>query len=356
MSRTEVTVLGAGVIGLTIAYQLSSRSDLAVKVVSKCFPDAPAHDYTSQYAGANWRSVCANTDIAMMQYEKDTLLYLRDFADKHPDLVRKCKAVDYFDPREPDVHDARIVRKTDIGDGELPWFAAICPEFRVLDTAELSAGAAFAVEFGTVTINAPAYVRWLQDACRDRGVSFEQRAVSSLADAQPVSKGGVLVNATGLAARELVPDAAVYATRGQTVLVRNSTGLRNTLSRVGQDYLSYLIPRPGGATGDEEGLIIGGCQQPHNEDYAVDQRLAADMLQWAREKYPGVFPPEHAFEVLKHNVGMRPSRRGGVRVEIDSDRRIVHSYGIGGWGYQSSWGIALRACALVDELIASRSQ
>ena len=351
MAPTEVTVLGAGVIGLTIAYQLSTtRPDVSVTVVAKSFPDAPDIDYTSQYAGANWRSVCANTDTDMIQYERSTLLYLRDFATRHPELVRVCKAVDYFDPRQPDAHDARIVRKTDAGGGEVPWFADICDGFRVLGDDELPAGAEFAVEFNTVTINAPKYVHWLFEQCQKNGVKFERRTVSSLSELNDQSGSGgegVLINASGLAARELVPDPDVYATRGQTVLVENTTDLRDTLSRVGSDYLSYLIPRPG----DGSGLIVGGCQQPHNEDYNVDHDLAARMLDWAKHKYPGVFPQDHEFKVIKHNVGLRPSRKGGVRVELDRENRVIHSYGIGGWGFQSSWGIGLRVSKLLGELI-----
>ncbi|BFZ56691.1 D-aspartate oxidase [Savitreella phatthalungensis] len=342
---TDIVVLGAGVLGLTIAYQLSradQKHKYRVRIVAKSFPDDPDVTYTSQYAGANWRSVCANDDQTMQGLERDTLLYLRNFA-RSPDgegLVRECMAIDYFDPRQPDEQDARIIRKTDVAGGEQPWFKEICSKYAVLRDENLPPGVQFAVTFDTVTINAPQYVQWLYERCIEAGVEIERKQVSSLEEA--ALEDGILVNATGLAARELANDSAVYATRGQTVLVRNTTNLKDTLSRVGDKWLSYLIPRPG--EGELDGLIIGGCQQPGNESYEVDEQLAQTMLGWAKELYPGVFPQDHEFEVLKHNVGMRPSRKGGVRIEresLKSGKTVVHAYGIGGWGYQSSWGIGL---------------
>lgn len=175
-------------------------------------------------------------------------------------------------------------------------------------------------------------------------MTFEVRTIGTFDELD--DRYDTVFNCTGLASRSLCKDEAVYPTRGQTVLVKNTTNLKDTLSRVGQHHLSYLIPRPG-----DGGLIIGGCQQPGNESYAVDSALADTMLHWAKTLYPTIFPADHAFQVLKHNVGLRPSRRGGVRIESErvGGRTLIHGYGIGGWGFQSSWGVARKMRALLEE-------
>lgn len=195
-----------------------------------------------------------------------------------------------------------------------------------------------------MTINAPAYVQWLYEQCLKKEVEFEIRQITTFAEI--TDQSAIIINCTGLGAIELCKDHSVYPTRGQTVLVENTTNLKDTYSRVGQNHLSYLIPRPG-----DGGLIIGGCQQPHKWTYEVDADLAAQMLTWAQTLYPGVFPANHKFEIIKHNVGLRPSRVGGPRVETESidGRTIIHGYGIGGWGFQSSWGIGLRLTALLQD-------
>lgn len=181
-----------------------------------------------------------------------------------------------------------------------------------------------------------------------QGVAFDVREIKSLTELE--ASDSIVMNCTGLGARELFNDDKVYPIRGQTVLVKNTTNLVDTWSRVGSDHLSYLIPRPGNG-----GLIIGGCQQPNNSSYEVDQNLATKMLTWAKTLYPGVFPADHEFEVIQHNVGLRPSRKGGVRIESErvGERLYIHGYGIGGWGYQASWGIGLKMRNLLEEALDS---
>ena len=71
-------------------------------------------------------------------------------------------------------------------------------------------------------------------------------------------------------------------------------------------------------------------------------------------------------EIVAHNVGLRPAREGGVRLEMERrqvggsttalaprscavskrDVACVHAYGPGGTGYQSSIGLAQKAADL----------
>lgn len=44
--------------------------------------------------------------------------------------------------------------------------------------------------------------------------------------------------------------------------------------------------------------------------------------------------------VISENAGLRPSRRGGIRIdsEMIGSTVVVNCYGHGGGGYQGSWG------------------
>lgn len=70
------------------------------------------------------------------------------------------------------------------------------------------------------------------------------------------------------------------------------------------------------------------------------------------ENVPSHFPSsrEADFEIIKYNVGIRPARDTGVRVEkeVVDGEKIVHAYGTGGGGYVFSFGIAREVSKLVD--------
>ena len=65
---------------------------------------------------------------------------------------------------------------------------------------------------------------------------------------------------------------------------------------------------------------------------------------------------EH-LDVIRHGVGLRPGREGGARIEKEriGDLLVVHSYGHGGGGYQSSYGCAEDVVRLVDSAFATGS-
>ena len=66
---------------------------------------------------------------------------------------------------------------------------------------------------------------------------------------------------------------------------------------------------------------------------------------------------EH-LSVISHSVGLRPGRNGGPRIEKENIRGVlvVHNYGHGSYGYQSSYGTAQTAVELVQEALAPRAR
>jgi D-amino-acid oxidase len=50
-------------------------------------------------------------------------------------------------------------------------------------------------------------------------------------------------------------------------------------------------------------------------------------------------------------VGLRPFRKGNVRLELEPGTRIIHNYGHGGSGVTFSWGCALEAAEMAELVV-----
>lgn len=60
----------------------------------------------------------------------------------------------------------------------------------------------------------------------------------------------------------------------------------------------------------------------------------------------------HDLRVIHDIVGRRPTRKGGMRLEketVAGNKCVIHAYGLGGRGYELSWGVADRVAKLLTE-------
>jgi len=167
-------------------------------------------------------------------------------------------------------------------------------------------------------------------------------------------KADVVINCTGLMASKLggVADSKVYPVRGQLCWVKNTCrGLATTSGTDdGDTDVFYVQPRMNGLT------IIGGSYQKGDWNSEFDSQLNDRMLRRAIALCPELTGGKglETLEVVKNTVGLRPAREGGPRVEgeeIDG-LWVVHNYGHGGYGYQSSYGCSLAVKKIVQRLLA----
>jgi D-amino-acid oxidase len=63
-------------------------------------------------------------------------------------------------------------------------------------------------------------------------------------------------------------------------------------------------------------------------------------------------PEQPADEDISYIIGIRPSRRGGFRLDSEKqgDRHVVSAYGFGGGGYAFSYGIADAVVKMVESV------
>ncbi|KAI0046632.1 nucleotide-binding domain-containing protein [Auriscalpium vulgare] len=356
-SKTRVVILGAGVIGLTIGHVLTEGdggSRFNVTVVARDMPeDLSSQGFASPWAGANWSPM--QYDERLHGWERHTFDKLWDMIPTG--LVLKCPSRIYFETQ--DAFGAA-------------WWKDIVRDFRVLpDDGGLPPDVNSVVEFHTVCLNPTLYLPWLKSQLEARGVNFVKRRIGSLDEiGEMAGDAGVVINATGLGARSLigVEDTKVHPIRGQTITAYapNATEFITVIPNPPKgDDATYLIPRPA----PPGSVLIGGTFQTHNWDTSVNMHTAREIWQRAVAVVPALAEPET--RILSHNVGLRPAREGGPRVEAQvvempskgelvprlSDREegqkknvlVVHAYGFGPAGYQQSWGAAEEAVKILKE-------
>ncbi len=193
----------------------------------------------------------------------------------------------------------------------------------------------------------PAYLNYLVDQVLDHGGTIQLgKRLDSLAAAEIDQElaARVIVNCTGMGAREFVPDASMTPVRGQVVIVANPGIDEFFVGECEQpEEITYIFPH-GGI------VLLGGTEQHGNASLATDLDAAKRIQQACAQ----VVPALAGAKVLAHRVGLRPVRPQ-VRLEVErlSDgRAVVHNYGHGGAGVTLSWGCAQTVAQTVTQAVA----
>lgn len=238
-----------------------------------------------------------------------------------------------------------------------PWYKSMLPDFRELRPLEVIPGHDTGCEFTSVCINTAIYLPWLVGQCVKNGVVFKRAVLSDIQDAKLLGhtrQPDIIINATALGSLKLggVKDTAMIPARGQVVVVRNecSPMIATSGTDDGETEMTYIMQRAVGG-----GTILGGTYDMGNWESVPDPNIANRIMQRAVRVAPELTGGNgiEGLSVIRHGVGLRPYRKGGVRIEeetLEDGTSIVHNYGHAGWGYQGSYGCAERVVELVDEI------
>ncbi|KAK6581329.1 hypothetical protein PZA11_006020 [Diplocarpon coronariae] len=206
----QFVILGAGVIGLTTALELSTRHpDSSIKMLATHLPGDRHIDYTSPWAGANWLS-CATDNGRQEAWDEVTYRKFAKLADGVKEAgVQRMNIQAFYDS---EIEQAGILSK---GTGRV-WYEGMTG-LRWLGKGELRRDAVFGYECGTFVVNVQVYLPWLQHECLKTGnVEIRRKAISDISDVFKEYPGAKAVfNCTGLGSYSLkgVEDTSMYPTK-----------------------------------------------------------------------------------------------------------------------------------------------
>jgi D-amino-acid oxidase len=305
----KIVVVGGGVSGLTCAVALleASRGDSEVAVLTA---GAPAGT-VSAVAGAMLGPVFGSGDERSLAWERHSDAVFRKLAGDPATGVRLLRG--------------RLLAAPELGPGLPPWVEQV-PGFRAPLTGEqLPPGfvSGFAAELPFADM--PFYLSWLAGRLQALGGRIEQRIVTGFdlgAD--------VVVNCSGLGARQLAGDNALEPVWGQHVLVSAPFVDEFVFEGGGSADGIGIVPH-------RRGVLLGGVRRPGRNLLMPDGQIAAETIDRAAVAIPELA----SAPVLGIEVGLRPGRPQ-VRLEAEQigGTTVIHNYGHDGTGVFWSWGCA----------------
>jgi len=230
---------------------------------------------------------------------------------------------------------------------ELNPFRAVLPRFRhgpeVLREAALARATGGLAErvyvdaqaFDSLVLDTRKHLMFLRRRIAALGGKFIRAELTSLERVRDlVPDAALVVNCSGIGARELVPDEAVFPIKGEVA----HADLPNVCCAICDEQTgANVIPMP-----VEDGMAeVGGTGEMGVWDRAPTEAALSSILERAVPMLPDLGKIPRAD--LDRWSGLRPGRHGGVRFEPErraSGLLIFHCYGHGGGGIITAPGCA----------------
>ena len=334
---TKVIVVGAGVIGLSVAVRLVEAGYLVTLVAEHTGAALVSHG-----AGGFWFPYLIEPEERASQWAIAAYHEFSRLAIEEPTAGVVMREVFLYDD---------LAERPPRPSWAPPGLRPMRPdEFPNVDGAA-SDVQPFRVTGGwrflTPVVEMPKYLEYMRLRALRGGVVFVSAFLASLEDAAALG-GDVVVNCAGLGnapRRGLERDEAVYPIRGRTVRARTPALQAVHLAELRNgEFSAYAIPR-----GDF--TVIGGTHESHEWDDTTNDDMVNDAM-WVNATMmcpPGSFDGSVRGEAWS---GLRPGRMGGVRLERDQRRGgdtcvYIHCYGHGGGGVTASHGCADEVLDLV---------
>ena len=232
----DVLVIGAGVCGLTTGICLA-EAGLSVTIRTA----APPERTTSVAAGAVWGLVRVGPPDRVLDWGRTGLEVLSKLAAEPDTGVRMASG--------------KEVSRTRL---EPHYWTELLPGLRMCETSELPDGFTSGWHYTAPVATMPVYLNYLRARLERAGGRLEVSPVRSLAE--QAGAAPVVVNCSGVRARDLVPDPAVVPVRGQVVIAANP-GLEEFFINRDEEppWITYMFPH-----GDT--VLLGGTNEEGNWD------------------------------------------------------------------------------------------
>jgi len=302
----RIQVIGAGVSGLTTGICLAEAGH-AVRIRAA----APPERTTSVAAGAMWGPVMTGPPDRALGWAKTSLDILSGLAGTPGTGVAMISG-----------------KEITAGEPALPFWSALAPGLRLCHPAELPPGFGGGWHYTAPLATMPVYLGYLRDRFERAGGVVEAGEVSGFTG----TGAPVVVNCTGVAARDVVPDPEVHPVRGQVVIAENPGVEEFLIARGDAPDTVYMFPH-----GDT--ILLGGTVEYDAESLTPDPAIAERIVAGCVSLEPRL----DGVQIIGHRVGLRPFRpQVRLEHEVLADGTVLwHNYGHGGAGISLSWGCAL---------------
>jgi D-amino-acid oxidase len=204
------------------------------------------------------------------------------------------------------------------------------------------------------TMDMTRYMPWLERRAIELGATMRDARVESLRE--PFARGfELVVDASGLGARELAQDKAMTPMRGQIVHAPNDIALDECFADSGHGSdTTYVFPF-------ERHIVLGGTYERGVESATTDADALDRIVERCRMLLRDVGQPranDLARTRLRSFAGLRPARTvdeddEAIRLELemlDGELPVVHDYGHGRIGVTVSWGCADEVVEIVEKM------
>lgn len=330
----RIAVIGCGVIGLTTAIAVQNTLGSAIKIT--IFTEKTTPNTTTDLAAGIWSpQFLAKTDNnKICKWAKSTQNYVLR-------LWKEGRA------NEAGICLQNVLMLSDEEDFELPLWLEHSLGYmdfskKQLDYYSKLYGKKFTGGYSYTSFSweGSKLLAFLQQAFLENGGAIQIRKITNFDE---LSDFDVIVNCTGLNARELINDLSVRPMRGQIIKV-SAPWQFHTLG-IPTKNLSYIVP-------NINYVVLGGTQELDNYNMNVDEKDKEQIMTRCYHYIPSL---KNA-PILKHSVGLRPIREQ-VRLETEMKKigtkniKIVHNYGHGGSGITISIGCAKEAAQLVKDAL-----
>ncbi|KAK0656578.1 hypothetical protein B0T16DRAFT_501149 [Cercophora newfieldiana] len=348
----QVLVIGAGVTGLSCAIRLQEAGCI-VTILAKDFPAPfPTIDplaqinYTSPWGGAHNRWVVpspSGENAREHAFALATFSRMRALAESEPSVgITFMKGIEYLEAPPAEYTSLTPHRAAEL---QLPGFRLLGKEEFPDDKIT------WGCEYDTWSLNPMVYCSFLLGRFTFRGGQIRKRELKDIKEvfALPLGELGfeagridAVVNASGYG---FGGDPNMFITKGQTCLVANECDVTVTRQNADGSW-NFSVPR-----GFNGGTIIGGTKDVDDWNTKPSIEIREKLLAGFRATYPKILGEAGEYRVLADIVGRRPTRKGGPRIEgevVSGGGFVMHAYGLGGRGYELSWGVAEEVVKGVD--------
>ncbi|CAK5093309.1 unnamed protein product [Meloidogyne enterolobii] len=224
-------------------------------------------------------------------------------------------------------------------------FGSIVYNFRWLTQRELSLicakPAKFGIHYTAYAAEGRRFVSYLKNQLGNT-VEYKTQKIESIKELAN-QDFSLIVNCAGLGGGKLAgDDENVFPNRGVGIVVK-APGQSHFCY---EDADTFCIP----VVGDDR-VLLGTLRQDNRWDREISREDINDIWTRVTELKPSL---KHS-EVVSEWCGLRPDRKGGVRLEhklLEDDKtnkqiHVIHNYGHGAKGFLLSWGCAREVLELI---------